>query len=262
MSAPALGAEERRELNSRLAAITRPLGRCSLGRGSGPVNNPTAEGEARSGRSPLRHVPKRKETTLMVTLIVLQKKGPFLRRLARKRLLRRAGRKDRATRRRGGPRRIPHRQQTLLRPRGRGRRQRRRQRQREAREGIRYDAMSQEEVEAAYEANLPGSYEAYLNMLRDDLGAEEFERYALGELPHLARPKNPSERRTRRMSRPEATAFARQEMLEEGETLKRSQNDAGRSSSPSSRCREADTTKIAWPSPPSSGGDAAVACRS
>ncbi len=49
----------------------------------------------------------------------------------------------------------------------------------EAREGIRYDAMTQEEVEAAYEANLPGSYEAYLHMLRDDMGEDEFERYAL-----------------------------------------------------------------------------------
>ena len=49
----------------------------------------------------------------------------------------------------------------------------------DAREGIRYDAMTQEEVEAAYEANLPGSYEAYLDVLRDDMGAEEFERYAL-----------------------------------------------------------------------------------
>lgn len=49
----------------------------------------------------------------------------------------------------------------------------------EASEGIRYDAMSQEEVEAAYEANLPGSHEAYLDVLRDDMGAEEFERYAL-----------------------------------------------------------------------------------
>ena len=49
----------------------------------------------------------------------------------------------------------------------------------EASEGIRYDAMTQEEVEAAYEANLPGSYEAYLDVLRDDLGADEFERYAL-----------------------------------------------------------------------------------
>ena len=49
----------------------------------------------------------------------------------------------------------------------------------EASEGIRYDAMTQEEVEAAYEANLPGSYEAYLDVLRDDMGADEFERYAL-----------------------------------------------------------------------------------
>ncbi len=48
-----------------------------------------------------------------------------------------------------------------------------------ASEGIRYDAMSQEEVEAAYEANLPGSYEAYLDVLRDDMGEDEFERYAL-----------------------------------------------------------------------------------
>jgi hypothetical protein len=47
------------------------------------------------------------------------------------------------------------------------------------REGIRYDAMTREEVDAAYEANLPGSYEAYLDVLRDDVGADEFERYAL-----------------------------------------------------------------------------------
>ena len=49
----------------------------------------------------------------------------------------------------------------------------------DAREGIRYDAMTQEEVGAAYEANLPGSYEAYVGMLRDDMGADGFERYAL-----------------------------------------------------------------------------------
>ena len=49
----------------------------------------------------------------------------------------------------------------------------------DTREGIRYDAMTQEEVEAAYEANLPGSHEAYLDVLRDDMGAAAFERYAL-----------------------------------------------------------------------------------
>ncbi len=46
-------------------------------------------------------------------------------------------------------------------------------------EGIRYDAMTTDEVEAAHEAGLPGAREAYLEVLRDDLGEQEFERYAL-----------------------------------------------------------------------------------
>ncbi|MDQ3316866.1 MAG: hypothetical protein M3522_05965 [Actinomycetota bacterium] len=47
------------------------------------------------------------------------------------------------------------------------------------REGIDYASMSQEEIEAAYEAGLPGSYDAYLDMLKDDLGADGFEQYGL-----------------------------------------------------------------------------------
>ncbi len=46
-------------------------------------------------------------------------------------------------------------------------------------EGIRYDAMTTDEVEAAHEAGLPGAREAYLELLRDELGEQEFERYAL-----------------------------------------------------------------------------------
>ncbi len=49
----------------------------------------------------------------------------------------------------------------------------------EAREGIRYDAMTGDEIEAAYEAGLPGAYEAYLEALKDDLGEQGFEDYAL-----------------------------------------------------------------------------------
>ncbi len=47
-----------------------------------------------------------------------------------------------------------------------------------AREGIDYSRMSREDIETAYEAGLPGSHEAYLDLLRDDLGAEAFDTYA------------------------------------------------------------------------------------
>ena len=46
-------------------------------------------------------------------------------------------------------------------------------------EGIAYELMSPEDVEAAYEANLPGACEAYLEALKDDLGEQAFEVYAL-----------------------------------------------------------------------------------
>ena len=46
-------------------------------------------------------------------------------------------------------------------------------------EGIDYAAMSREDVEAAHEAGLPGSHDAYLDALKDDLGEERFEVYAL-----------------------------------------------------------------------------------
>ena len=39
--------------------------------------------------------------------------------------------------------------------------------------------MSPEDVESAYHAGLPGSYDAYLDMLKDDLGEDGFEQYAL-----------------------------------------------------------------------------------
>ena len=48
-----------------------------------------------------------------------------------------------------------------------------------AQEGIDYASMSREEIEAAYEAGLPGAYDAYLDMLKDDLGHDDFEQYAL-----------------------------------------------------------------------------------
>jgi len=48
-----------------------------------------------------------------------------------------------------------------------------------AKEGIAYELMSLEDIEAAYEASLPGSHEAYLEALKEDLGAEGFEDYAL-----------------------------------------------------------------------------------
>jgi len=48
-----------------------------------------------------------------------------------------------------------------------------------AKEGIAYELMSLDDVEAAYEAGLPGSYVAYLQALKDDLGEQGFEDYAL-----------------------------------------------------------------------------------
>ena len=36
-----------------------------------------------------------------------------------------------------------------------------------------------EQVEEAYEAGLPGAHEAYLDLLKDDLGAEAFETYVI-----------------------------------------------------------------------------------
>jgi hypothetical protein len=47
-----------------------------------------------------------------------------------------------------------------------------------AREGIDYEAMSAEEIEDAYEAGLPGAHDAWLDVLKDDLGEEAFEAYA------------------------------------------------------------------------------------
>jgi hypothetical protein len=46
-------------------------------------------------------------------------------------------------------------------------------------EGIDFERMSPEELELAYEVGLPGAYEAYLDALRDDMGEDAFERYAL-----------------------------------------------------------------------------------
>jgi hypothetical protein len=47
-----------------------------------------------------------------------------------------------------------------------------------ASEGVDYASMSREDVETAYDAGLPGSYDAYLDMLKDDLG-HEFEQNAI-----------------------------------------------------------------------------------
>ena len=45
--------------------------------------------------------------------------------------------------------------------------------------GIDYAAMDREEIESAYEAGLPGAYDvAWIDLLKDDLGAESFEAYA------------------------------------------------------------------------------------
>lgn len=45
--------------------------------------------------------------------------------------------------------------------------------------GIDYAAMNREEIEGAYEAGLPGAYDvAWIDLLKDDLGAEAFEAYA------------------------------------------------------------------------------------
>ncbi len=45
--------------------------------------------------------------------------------------------------------------------------------------GIDFEPMSLEELEAAYEVGLPGAYDAYLAALRNDMGPDEFETYAL-----------------------------------------------------------------------------------
>ena len=111
----------------------------------------------------------------MVTLVVLQKKGPLTRRLTVSaasveravKIARCGAEKARVV--------FPIDGQLFFAPLG----ETEGSAKGDAREGIRYDAMTQEEVEAAYEANLSGSYEAYLDMLRDDMGADEFERYAL-----------------------------------------------------------------------------------
>jgi hypothetical protein len=47
------------------------------------------------------------------------------------------------------------------------------------REGIDFETLSLDELELALEAGLPGAYEAYLEALKDDLGEQGFEDYAL-----------------------------------------------------------------------------------
>lgn len=44
--------------------------------------------------------------------------------------------------------------------------------------GIDYDAMSNEEVDEAFEAGLPGAYDAWVERVGEDLGQERFEVYA------------------------------------------------------------------------------------
>ena len=46
-------------------------------------------------------------------------------------------------------------------------------------EGIDFESLTLDELEAAYEVGLPGAYEAYLDALRDDMGPDDFEAYAL-----------------------------------------------------------------------------------
>lgn len=46
-------------------------------------------------------------------------------------------------------------------------------------EGIDFGSMTTEEVEAARDAGLPGADEAFLEAVKDDLGAEAFKVYAL-----------------------------------------------------------------------------------
>ncbi len=48
-----------------------------------------------------------------------------------------------------------------------------------AEEGIDFASLSLDELEAAYEAGLPGAYAAYLGALADDMGPDAFEAYAL-----------------------------------------------------------------------------------
>lgn len=45
-------------------------------------------------------------------------------------------------------------------------------------EGIDYTSMTLEEIEGASEAGLPGALEAWMNILRDDLGEDAYEIYA------------------------------------------------------------------------------------
>lgn len=45
-------------------------------------------------------------------------------------------------------------------------------------EGIDYTSMTPEEIEGAFEAGLPGAFEAWMDILRDDLGEDAYEVYA------------------------------------------------------------------------------------
>jgi len=49
---------------------------------------------------------------------------------------------------------------------------------REQKAGIDFERMSLEELKVAYEAGLPGAYEAYLDALLSDMGPDAFEAYA------------------------------------------------------------------------------------
>lgn len=44
--------------------------------------------------------------------------------------------------------------------------------------GIDYESMTSEEIEGAYEAGLPGALEAWVDLLKDDLGEDAYEVYA------------------------------------------------------------------------------------
>jgi hypothetical protein len=45
--------------------------------------------------------------------------------------------------------------------------------------GIDFESLTLDELEAAYEAGLPGAYGAYLGALKNDMGPDAFEAYAL-----------------------------------------------------------------------------------
>ena len=47
-------------------------------------------------------------------------------------------------------------------------------------EGIAFERMSLDELEAAYEVGLPGAYEAYREALQGDMGPDAAEAHALG----------------------------------------------------------------------------------